>query len=147
VKYTGQPDYYDADYPIKGAKSFFSGGAGLSSTAYDYATFLQMYLNGGELNGVRILSRTTVDTINAFQVKMNEDSHYGLVFGVTNENAVSKGGQGSTGTFSWGGYFNSQYFADPNEQILGVIMKQTRFQKTDDTGWQFKQLVFQATDD
>jgi CubicO group peptidase (beta-lactamase class C family) len=147
VKYTGQPDYYDADYPIKGAKSFFSGGAGLSSTAYDYATFLQMYLNGGELNGVRILSRTTVDTINAFQVKMNEDSHYGLVFGVTNENAVSKGGQGSTGTFSWGGYFNSQYFADPNEQILGVIMKQTRFQKTDDTGWQFKQLVFQAIDD
>ncbi|HEY3389315.1 MAG TPA: serine hydrolase domain-containing protein, partial [Prolixibacteraceae bacterium] len=55
--------FYDPDYPIKGAKSFFSGGAGLSSTAKDYATFLQMYLNGGELNGVRILSRTTVETI------------------------------------------------------------------------------------
>ena len=55
--------FYDPEYPIKGAKSFFSGGAGLSSTVKDYATFLQMYLNGGELNGVRILSRTTVKTI------------------------------------------------------------------------------------
>jgi CubicO group peptidase (beta-lactamase class C family) len=52
--------FYDTDYPIKGEKTFFSGGAGLSSTAKDYATFLQMYLNGGELNGVRILSRTTI---------------------------------------------------------------------------------------
>ncbi len=43
--------FYDPDYPVKGAKSFFSGGAGLSSTAKDYATFLQMYLNGGEFNG------------------------------------------------------------------------------------------------
>lgn len=146
VKYTGQPDYYDADYPIKGAKAFFSGGAGLSSTAYDYATFLQMYLNGGELNGVRFLSRTTIDTINAFQVEMSKTSHYGLVFGVANDNAVSLGGQGSAGTFTWGGYFNSLYFADPNEQILGVIMKQTRYQKTDKTSWQFKQLVFQTID-
>ncbi|HSI78725.1 MAG TPA: serine hydrolase domain-containing protein, partial [Lunatimonas sp.] len=48
------PDtFYEVDYPIKGSKRFFSGGAGLSSTAKDYATFLQMYLNGGELNGVR----------------------------------------------------------------------------------------------
>src|SRR5690606_811347 len=46
--------FYDTDYPVKGAKTFFSGGAGLSSTAKDYATFLQMYLNGGEYNGVRL---------------------------------------------------------------------------------------------
>ena len=55
--------FYDPDYPIKGAKSFFSGGAGLSSTAKDYATFLQMYLNNGELNGVRLLSRTTIQSM------------------------------------------------------------------------------------
>src|ERR1051326_7832506 len=59
---------YDPDYPIKGAKSFFSGGGGLSSTALDYATFLQMHLNGGELNGVRILSRTTVAMMRSQQV-------------------------------------------------------------------------------
>ena len=60
--------YYDPDYPIKGAKVFFSGGGGLSSTAKDYATFLQMYLNNGELNGVRLLSRTTVQFIMANQI-------------------------------------------------------------------------------
>ncbi len=99
------------------------------------------------MNGIRILSRTTIDTMNAFQVTMNDSSHYGLAFGVANEKAVSKGGQGSEGTFSWGGYFNSSYFADPNEQVLGVILKQTRGPTTDRTGWQFKQLVFQAIDD
>jgi CubicO group peptidase (beta-lactamase class C family) len=146
VKYTGTPGYYDADYPIKGAKSYYGGGGGLSSTAKDYATFLQMYLNGGELNGIRFLSRTTIDTINAFQVEVGKTKHQGLVFGVINAKAVSEGGQGSEGTFTWGGYFNSQYFADPNEQILGVIMKQTKNQQTDDTSWQFRQLVFQAID-
>ena len=60
--------FYDTDYPIKGAKTFFSGGAGLSSTAKDYATFLQMYLNEGELNGVRLLSRTTVRSILGNQI-------------------------------------------------------------------------------
>jgi len=107
-----------------------------------------MYLNGGELNGIRILSRTTINTINSFQVEMSDEAEdYGLVFGVLNNKGVARGGLGGEGTFRWGGYFNSSYFADPNEQILGVIMKQTRYQKTDDTGWQFRQLVFQAVDD
>jgi len=66
IRYTNS--YYDTDYPIKGSKTFFSGGAGLSSTAKDYATFLQMYLNDGELNGVRILSRTTVQVIMANKI-------------------------------------------------------------------------------
>ena len=54
--------FYDPDYPIRG-RSFYSGGAGLSSTAKDYAIFLQMYLNGGSYNGQRILSRSTIATI------------------------------------------------------------------------------------
>lgn len=147
VKYRGLPEYYDSDFPVKGARTYFSGGGGLSSTAKDYAIFLQMYLNGGELDGIRILSRTTIETINAFQVRIGETNHYGLVFGVLNKHGVSFGGRGGEGTFSWGGYFNSQYFADPNEQILGVILKQTRYQKADDTSWQFRQLLFQAIDD
>ncbi|NNE35753.1 MAG: beta-lactamase family protein, partial [Rhodothermales bacterium] len=73
--------FYDPDYPIRGAKRFFSGGAGLSSTAKDYATFLQMYVNGGELGGVRLLSRTTVQTIMSNQVGdllgEQADRHYG----------------------------------------------------------------------
>ncbi len=61
VKYS--ETFYDPKYPIEGAKSYFSGGAGLSSAAKNYATFLQMYLNLGKLNGYRLLSRTTVQVI------------------------------------------------------------------------------------
>lgn len=151
-KWTRYPvTFYDTNYPIKGAKRFFSGGAGLSSTAKDYATFLQMYLNGGELNGVRILSHTTIKAMMANQVGdlfgANADRYYGLAFGVINETGVAKAGGGSLGTFDWGGYFNTQYFADPEEQIIGVLMKQTQGPVSDDTGWIFRQLVGQAVDD
>lgn len=142
--------FYDPDYPIKGAKSFFSGGAGLCSTAKDYATFLQMYLNGGELNGMRILSRTTIETMMRNQVGDlwgGGDKVYGLAFGVVTEKGQAKGGEGSPGTFDWGGYFNTQYFADPKEGIIGVLMKQTQGPVTDDTGWKFRQLVGQCVDD
>ncbi|MDX1741864.1 MAG: serine hydrolase domain-containing protein [Rhodothermales bacterium] len=142
--------FYDPDYPIKGARQFFSGGAGLSSTARDYATFLQMYLNGGELNGVRILSRTTIDTMMRNQIGdlwSDGGSHYGLAFGIVNERGKASGGNGSEGTFSWGGYFNTQYFADPQEQTIGVLLKQTQGSLSDDTAWRFRLLVGQAVDD
>lgn len=141
--------FYDPDYPIKGAKTFFSGGAGLSSTAKDYATFLQMYLNGGELNGVRILSRTTIDTMMQNQTGDlfgGIDKHYGLAFGVVTKEGQARGGLGSPGTFDWGGYFNTQYFADPQEDVIGVLMKQTQ-QIGEPTGWKARQLVGQAIDD
>ncbi|MEI7424118.1 MAG: serine hydrolase domain-containing protein [Prolixibacteraceae bacterium] len=143
--------FYDTDYPIKGAKTFFSGGAGLSSTAKDYATFLQMYLNGGEYNGVRLLSRTTVETILSNQIGNvwveSSDKDFGLAFSILNQIGHAKGGLGSVGTFEWGGYFNTQYFADPKEKIIGIIMKQTQGSVNDETGWKFKQLVFQTIDD
>lgn len=142
--------FYDTDYPIKGAKRFFSGGAGLSSTAKDYATFLQMYLNMGELNGVRILSRTTVQSIMGNQIGSiwaDGPKHYGLAFGVVNAHGQDLGGEGSEGTFDWGGYFNTQYFADPKEQIIGILMKQTQGDTGDQTRWKFRQMVFAAVDD
>ncbi len=142
--------FYDTDYPVRGAKTFFSGGAGLSSTAKDYAVFLQMYLNGGVYNGVRLLSRTTVELILANQIgKVWGDAtekDFGLAFSVLTETGQNKGGQGSAGTFEWGGYFNTQYFADPKEKIIGIIMKQTQGSVKDETGWKFKQLVFQSVD-
>lgn len=143
--------FYDPEYPRKGARAFFSGGAGLSSTAKDYATFLQMYLNGGELNGMRILSRTTIKSIMANQIGAlngeNATAGYGLAFGVLNERGLAAGGLGSIGTFNWGGYFNTQYFADPEEQLIGILMKQTQGPTGDQTGWKFRQLVGQAVDD
>lgn len=142
--------FYDTDYPVKGAKTFFSGGAGLSSTAKDYATFLQMYLNGGEYNGVRLLSRTTLQSIMGNQTGdlfAGPERYYGLAFGVLTPEGQDEGGMGSTGTFDWGGYFNTQYFADPVENVVGVIMKQTRGPVNDQTGWKFRQLVFQTIDE
>jgi len=137
--------FYDPDYPIKGAKRFLSGGAGLSSTAKDYAKFLQMYLNGGKYNGHQFLSRTTINTMMENQIGNlwgDGGTFYGLAFSVVNEKGESEGGLGSKGTFSWGGYFNTQYFADPKEQIIGILLKQTQGTRTDNTGWQFRQLVF-----
>lgn len=143
--------FYDTDYPIKGAKRFFSGGAGLCSTAKDYATFLQMYLNGGELNGRRILSRTTVDAVLSNQVSdlfsWDNGKGFGLAFGVLNEKGEAKGGSGSTGTFDWGGYFNTSYFADPQEKIIGIIMKQTQGTVSDETSGYMRQMIYQALDD
>jgi CubicO group peptidase (beta-lactamase class C family) len=139
--------FYDTDYPIKGAKRFFSGGAGLTSTAIDYAKFLQMYLNKGELNGVRLLSRTTVETIltNQIQYMSNEiPVVHGLAFGLVDTKKHDLGGYGSEGTFEWGGYFNTQYFADPKEEIIGVLLKQTQRISDDDTSAKFRVLVGQA---
>ncbi len=148
VSYASQ--YYDPEYPRSGAKQFLSGGAGLSGTAKDYATFLQMYLNGGELNGIRLLSRTTVNFMMKNQVGdliENPGRGYGLAFGIINQEGVKTGGLGSLGTFDWGGYFNTQYFADPKENVIGVLYKQTRGPTGDDTAWKFRQLVGQAIDD
>lgn len=142
--------FYDPDYPIKGARKFFSGGAGLCSTVEDYATFLQMYLNGGEYGGVRLLSRTTVEFMMQNQVGNllgESGSDYGIAFGLVDEKGEANGGRGSFGTFDWGGYFNTQYFADPEENVIGLIFKQTSGPTGDQTGWKFRQMVFTAIDD
>ena len=144
--------FYDPDYPVKGARSFFSGGAGLSSTAKDYATFLQMYLNGGEYNGVRILSRTTVDLVltnhigELWDLPGEPTRDFGLAFEILTPEGQAVGGMGTAGTFNWGGYFNTQYFADPTEQIIGIIFKQTQG-IAEDSREKFRQLVFQSLDD
>jgi CubicO group peptidase (beta-lactamase class C family) len=144
--WTRFPDtFYNVNYPVAGAKKYFAGGAGLSSTARDYATFLQMYLNGGELNGRRILSPTTIEAIMSNQNHKvwgeDAESYYGLAFSVTTKRGQDKGGNGSVGTFRWGGYFNTSYFADPKEELIGVLMKQTQNAPNDDTEWKFGVLV------
>ncbi len=141
--------FYDPAYPKAGAKTFFSGGAGLSSTAEDYAKFLQMYLNGGSYNGVRLLSPLTIQMAMKNQVGdlWNSTKYYGLAFGVVTDKGEAQGGLGSEGTFDWGGYFNTQYFADPNHKIIGLIFKQTSGSGNgDETGWKFRQMVFTSVE-
>ncbi len=145
IVYDGHPDgYYDANYPKIGAKKFYSGGAGLTSTAQDYAKFLQMYLNGGVFNEHRILSPTTVDLIMSNQTKDlfgEGNTHYGLAFGVVTHEGFSIGGRGSVGTFDWGGYFNTQYYADPELNIIGILMKQSQRIPWENTGNIMRQIV------
>lgn len=147
-----QAGFYDTAYPIKGAKRFFSGGAGLSSTVKDYANFLQMYLNKGTFNGQRLLSRTTVDFILKNQTPDlslwgSKENFHGLAFGVVGERGAAKGGQGSEGTFQWGGYFNTQYFADPQEQLIGILFKQTQGKVEEDPIGKFKRMIWSTIDD
>ena len=145
IIYDGHPDgYYDANYPKVGAKKFYSGGAGLTSTAKDYARFLQMYLNGGVFNEHRILSPTTVDLILSNQTSDlfgEGNTYYGLAFGVVTDKGFSIGGRGSVGTFDWGGYFNTQYYADPDLNIIGILMKQTQRIPWENTGNIMRQVV------
>ena len=109
-----------------------------------------MYLNKGELNGNRLLSRTTVETILTNQIPyISEDikASHGLAFGLIDKKQHDLGGAGSEGTFVWGGYFNTTYFADPKEQVIGVLLKQTQRISGDDTSNTFKKLVMQSIND
>ena len=72
---------------------------------------------------------------------------YGLAFGILTSRGQDLGGEGSEGTFEWGGYFNTQYFADPEENVIGILMKQTQGNVDDQTSWKFRQMVFAAIDD
>jgi CubicO group peptidase (beta-lactamase class C family) len=144
--------FYDPNYPISGAKTFFSGGAGLSSTAKDYATFLQMLLNNGTMNGKRFLSRTTVELMTATNQTgelfggPKGDSFFSLGFSVVNQNGHAKG-MGSVGRFSWGGYFNTNYWADPKENIIMILMKQTQAAPDGGSEAMFTRLIYQSIDD
>lgn len=134
----------DPNYPITGARSYFSGGAGLSSTASDYGRFCQMLLNDGALDGNRILSRKSVELMRTARTDWDNDQipDFGLGFSVVSD--LGKGGElGSVGAYSWGGAFNTTYWIDPQEQLIGVFMSQAR-PVSSDISRQFQTLVYQA---
>ncbi|MBC7904131.1 MAG: beta-lactamase family protein [Gemmatimonadaceae bacterium] len=133
-----------ADYPNTDG-TFFSGGAGLSSTAYDYAIFLQMLLNGGAYNGNRILSRSSVRMMTMNQIgDINlGNKKFGLGFGITTERESARIPVGA-GSFDWGGYFGTTYWADPKEKIAALILTQQSPNSHGDILDKFKVLVYQA---
>lgn len=115
---------YSADYPYRGPRTYFSGGGGLSATAEDYYRFCQMMLNGGQLNGTRLLSRKSVELIsqNHVQGKLDEMG-YGLGFGVTSEPKFLTE-LGSVGSYFWGGFYYTAFVIDPKEDMVVVFMGQ-----------------------
>jgi CubicO group peptidase (beta-lactamase class C family) len=137
-------DHVDPDYP-KTAGTYFSGGAGLSSTVEDYAKFLQLLLNGGHYNGVRLLSRKTVELILTDQ-HIKETKPFGLGFALETE-SVDYQQPFSVGSFSWGGAFNTQYWADPKEKMIGLIFTNIYQTRYGNIGDKFKALTYQSIAD
>jgi len=129
---------------LEGPRRSFSGGAGLVSTARDYARFLQMLLNGGELDGARILAPHTVQLMATNHVGTLHSST-GLGFGLGFETVDSYGAAGlnSLGTYSWGGAYGSNYRVDPKEKLVVVFMIQQIPNRTD-LAAKFPTLVYQA---
>ncbi|MCC9168703.1 serine hydrolase domain-containing protein [Pontibacter harenae] len=135
------------DYPnTKG--TYFSGGAGLSSTVYDYAVFLQMLLNGGEYNGHRILKPSTVRLMTTNQTgEVNQgDNKFGLGFSVTTQRGAAKSPE-SVGSFGWGGIFGTNYWVDPKEGIVGIIYTQKYPNSNGNLDSKFRRLVYEAITD
>jgi CubicO group peptidase (beta-lactamase class C family) len=135
------------NYPLAQG-TYYSGGAGLSSTIKDYAVFLQMMLNKGEYNGKRILARHTVELMTSNQIgdlNLGYDK-FGLGFQVTTAKGQSVMGI-SEGSFAWGGYFATTYWADPREHIVGLLFMQASPLTHPELQNKFKAMVYQAIND
>jgi len=115
---------YSADYPYHGPKKLFNGGAGLVSTAEDYARFCQMLLDGGKAGKHQLLSRKSVELMTHDQLgKISADQGFGLGFGVAGvKTPLSE--LGSPGEYSWGGFFYTSFSVDPKEQMIVIFMAQ-----------------------
>ncbi len=132
----------DPDYPTM-KKQYFSGGAGLSSTAFDYAIFMQMLLNKGVYNGNRILSSRAVEmmTSNQLDFPYNGVDNFGLGFGLTTAKSASRNPR-SEGSFAWGGYYGTTYWADPKSKLVCLIMTQHTPNTHADISARFEALVY-----
>ncbi len=137
-----------SDYP-KTNGTYFSGGGGLSSTAYDYAVFMQMLLNNGVYNGKRILSRNTIRMMTSNQIgdlALGHGNAFGLGFEVVTEKGSAFSPR-SKGSYSWGGMFSSSYWIDPKEKMVAQFFLQLYPNSHGDIHEKFKVLAYQALND
>jgi CubicO group peptidase (beta-lactamase class C family) len=144
---TGQGHY------VEGPRVAFAGGAGLLSTARDYGRFLQMLLNGGEIDGVRLLSPKTVElmTVNHVGSRLAEawEDRPGLGFGLGFEMVEDLGqagqyGHRSVAAFGWGGAYHTTYWVDPKEKLVALVMTQLLPDGDSDLHPKFRALVYQS---
>jgi CubicO group peptidase (beta-lactamase class C family) len=133
---------------VEGPRVSFSGGAGLLSTADDYARFLQMILNGGELDGVRLLSPKSVQlmTVNHVGSLYGRGQGFGLGFSVGLD-LGARGDLGSVGDLGWGGAYHSSYWIDPAEGLVVVYFTQVVPATGLDDHGKLRALVYQAVVD
>jgi CubicO group peptidase (beta-lactamase class C family) len=132
------------EYPLT-KHSYFSGGAGLSSTVLDYGIFLQMILNNGKYNGQQLLSRNAVRIMTSNQIG---DVPFGFnKFGLGFEVIMPQGSartEAQEGTFSWGGAFTTSYWADPKEKMVICFYRQLLGSTHYDLTEKFRTLVYQS---
>lgn len=129
-------------YPLMKSK-YFSGGAGLSSTAFDYAVFMQMLLNKGIYNGHRILSPRSVEMMTSPQLNFlyNGEDNFGLGFALTSVKSAARQAK-NEGSFAWGGYYGTTYWADPKLNMVCLIMTQHSPNSHGDISDKIKALVY-----
>lgn len=146
-KLSGKPLGISPDFPLH-KKTYFSGGSGLSSTAYDYAVFLQMLLNGGQYNGKRLLSRNTVRMMTMNQIGDIDfgANKFGLGFSIVTEKSSGES-PSQAGTFSWGGAFATSYWADPKERMIVIFYRQMLAPSHGELSDKFRVLAYQALND
>jgi CubicO group peptidase (beta-lactamase class C family) len=131
---------------VTGPRKCFSGGAGLLSTAGDYARLLQMFLNEGELDGVRLLSPKSVELMRANHTGTKyagDTGAFGLGFWVMPD-VGAFGELGSVGSYGWGSAYFPQYVVDPKEKIVALLMTQLRPAGGNDLNQKFKVMLYQA---
>ncbi len=112
------------NFATSGARTYFSGGAGLVSSAENYARFCQMMLNGGTFNNHRIISRKTVDMMLRNQIGTAEvwdrQDKFGLGFQLITEKS-HYGDLATPGSYTWGGMYCSEFTIDPKEELILLI--------------------------
>jgi CubicO group peptidase (beta-lactamase class C family) len=135
--------------PYVGQGSYYSATGGLTSTALDYFRFNQMLLNGGELNGVRLLGRKTVELMTTNHTGDLFHAAPGMSFGLGYAVVQDVGAStlpGSAGMYTWPGSLTTTSFVDPAEQLVAVMLIQLQPRSADITN-AFQVLVYQAVMD
>jgi len=136
---------FNVNYPIEGERIFFAGGCGLSSTVKDYYNFLSIFINEGKFKGKQIIEKTTNDLIYKNQLSDEFNTSIGLVFGITSKNDKWFNDGKTEGVLHWGGYWNTNFFADNKNKLIALIYKQT--QNTSENSWgKFREIIYQSVD-
>ena len=143
------PVLFSSSWHYEGPRTYFSGGAGLVSTAADYVRFLQMLLNGGKLESVRLLGPKTVELmrrnhIGELDIFLRDPGYkFGLGFAVLDDPNRS-GRIESKGEYNWSGFFYTRFWIDPQEDLIGIMMTQIRPNRHLDLDEKFRVLTYQA---
>ena len=149
-----RPPQPSAAAPAESSGPYFSGAGGLTGSTADYLAFSQMLLNSGQLNGVRLLGRKTVELMTSEATGPLDLRNYagdqvlkGYGFGLgvrVRRSTGDNGWMGSVGDYGWAGALGTYFWIDPKEQLVGIVMIQTRNTRL---RMEYPNLVYQAVND